>query len=216
MAIDVARRLPSHFLADAIIDLDSGKVGAIITAAPDRVVPGVATELTALGLVRAVANGDPALVAAAAHDLWPDQLPHRRVPPTVLTVASEVGDLGKDRHHSSIGVLAEIVLVHQTLGLGLEDPQGPAAPARQLRELLRAEEQHEHSQNEADLHRSDLSEHATTLAPAPAVDPYDATRAPGRGMDGQSARRMSSTRSLASPKSMAEFSRKKSGFWTPA
>ena len=44
-----------------------------------------------------------------------------------------------------------LVVVDQTLGLRLEDAQRPAGPARQLRELLGPEQQHDHEDDQDDL-----------------------------------------------------------------
>ena len=41
-----------------------------------------------------------------------------------------------------LGVVV-IIVIEQALGLGLEDPQRPAAATGELRQLLRAEEEHE-------------------------------------------------------------------------
>src|SRR4051812_43186016 len=49
-----------------------------------------------------------------------------------------------------------VVVVHEALGLGLEDPQRAAAPPGQLGQLLGTEEQHENQQDEDDLRSADV------------------------------------------------------------
>src|SRR3954462_7175665 len=51
-----------------------------------------------------------------------------------------------------------LVVVHQALGLGLEDPQGPAAAAGQLGELGGAEEQDEDGQDDQELGGAESSD----------------------------------------------------------
>src|SRR5690242_6309542 len=48
----------------------------------------------------------------------------------------------------TLGLHVLVVVVLEALGLGLEDPQGTAAPAGQLRQLGRAEEQDQDGQDE--------------------------------------------------------------------
>src|SRR5690348_692852 len=59
-------------------------------------------------------------------------------------------------------VLDVVVVVHEALGLGLEDPQRPATATRELGQLGSTEEQHEHGQDESDLagaEARDLGQH---------------------------------------------------------
>src|SRR3954453_23558276 len=51
-----------------------------------------------------------------------------------------------------------VVIVHEALRLGLEDPQGAATAASQLGELFGAEEQHDHQDDQDDLGGSEVSE----------------------------------------------------------
>src|SRR5680860_191865 len=58
-----------------------------------------------------------------------------------------------------VRLLAVFVVVKQTLGLGLEDAQGAATATGELGELLGAEEQHQHEQDQDDFWRTDARHH---------------------------------------------------------
>src|SRR5438128_73171 len=57
-----------------------------------------------------------------------------------------------------LGLLLGVVVVDQALGLGLEDAQGAAAAPCQIRQLGRAEEQHDDGQDQDELGRTKAAE----------------------------------------------------------
>ena len=64
--------------------------------------------------------------------------------------------------------------------------------------------------------REKQTQHLPLLVLSPGDSVRDSVAGGAAGSGRHSARRMSSTRSRASPKSIRLFSRKNSGFWTPA
>ena len=59
---------------------------------------------------------------------------------------------------SGVGLVAVLVVVHQALGLGLEDAQRPTAAAGQLGELGGAEEQDDDGQDDEQLGGAESSD----------------------------------------------------------